>query len=234
MKRTMPDDLSAAPGGAPKSRLPRLFVLGDSISLHYGPYLEELLRGRWHYERKQGRTTDIDQGTGANGGDSAAVLAYLRERRHTGGITANWILLNCGLHDIKTDPATGCVQVERPAYEANLRAILDEIRRLRLRPVWARITPVVEALHNAEPRRKPFNRFARDVADYNAAADGIMRASGVPTIDLFALTLPRLPGGSYDGVHFNDDVRRLQAAYLAEALEALACDTGAADLPGTQ
>src|SRR3954466_8909069 len=88
-------------------RRPRLFVLGDSISMHYGPYLEQVLRGKWDYERKRGRAENLDQGTGANGGDSNAVLAYLNERLAAGGIAADWLLLNCGLHDVKSDRQTG-------------------------------------------------------------------------------------------------------------------------------
>lgn len=32
----------------------RLFVIGDSISIHHGPYLKKILRDRYHYDRKRG------------------------------------------------------------------------------------------------------------------------------------------------------------------------------------
>ena len=48
-----------------------------------------------------------------------------------------------------------------------------------------------------------------------------MREHAVPRFDLHAFTLPFLPSGCEDGVHFHEDVRRLQAAFLAGALQAL-------------
>lgn len=199
-------------------RRPRLFVLGDSVSIHYGSYLEQLLRGKWEYERKSGRAANVDHGTGANGGDSTAVLAYLDERLAAGGIAADWLLLNCGLHDIKSDRQTGRRQVALPAYAANLRAILETVRGLEPRPLWVRTTPVLETLHNAVPGPKTYNRYAQDVVSYNAAADRIMNAEGVPRIDLFSVTVPFLPEATYDGVHFNEDVRLRQAEFIAREL----------------
>jgi lysophospholipase L1-like esterase len=198
----------------PERRL-RLFVLGDSISLHYAPHLARELGKSWECERKPGREENPDQGTGPNGGDSAAVSAYLAERLTSGGIAADWLLLNCGLHDIKSDRQTGRLQVALPDYAANLRAALETVRQLGLRPIWVRTTPVVEALHNAVPGPKDFNRFAQDVVTYNAAADRIMGAGHVPDIDLFSFTAPLLPEGTYDGVHFNEAVRARQAEFIA-------------------
>ena len=212
------------PDSKSSGRRPRLFVLGDSVSMHYGPHLQQVLGGKWDYERKRGRVENLDEGTGANGGDSTAVLAYLEERRAAGGIAADWLLLNCGLHDIKSDRQTGRRQVALPDYAANLRAILEIVRVLQLRPVWVRTTPVVEALHNAVPGPKTFNRYAQDVITYNAAADRIMNAAEVPRIDLFAVTAPLLPDATYDGVHFNEDIRVRQAEFIAGELLRLAGD----------
>lgn len=190
--------------------------------MHYGPYLAQALRGEWRYERKTGREGNLDHGTGANGGDSGAVRAYLAERLAGGGIGADWLLFNCGLHDIKADRQTGRLQVGLPDYVANLRGILETIGRLGLRPIWVRTTPVVESLHNAVPGPKEFNRFAQDVITYNAAADRLMNAAGVPDIDLYSFTMPLLPGATYDGVHFNEEVRKLQADFIARELRRIA------------
>jgi lysophospholipase L1-like esterase len=200
----------------------RLFVLGDSISLHYGLYLEKSLGQSWRYERKPGRTENTDRDSGPNGGDSFKVLEYLRKRRESAGIATDWLLFNCGLHDIKRDPVTGQVQVEREAYEKNLEQIIAIIRDLHVRPVWVRTTPVLESLHNVVPRQKAFNRFMKDVGAYNASADSIMAAAAVPTIDLFRFTETLMPAGTYDGVHFTDDVRQRQGEFVARALRALA------------
>lgn len=205
----------------PTRRL-RLFVLGDSVSLHYSPYLARELGTSWECERKPGREENPDQGTGANGGDSAAVSAYLAQRLNSGGIAADWLLFNCGLHDIKSSRQTGRLQVALPDYAANLRVALETVRQLGLRPMWVRTTPVVEALHNAVSGPKEFNRFAQDVVAYNAVADRIMGVGKVPTIDLFSFTSPLLPEGTYDGVHFNEAVRSRQAKFVAREVRRIA------------
>jgi lysophospholipase L1-like esterase len=192
--------------------------------MHYGPHLQRALGERWRYERKRGRSGNLDAGVGANGGDSAAVRAYLEERLAGEGIGADWLLFNCGLHDIKADRRTGRLQVALPEYVANLRASLETIRQLGPRPIWVRITPVVESLHNAVPGPKEFNRFAQDVITYNAAADRIMAAADVPSIDLTSFTAPLLPSATYDGVHFNDDVAAQQGEFIARELRRIAGD----------
>ncbi|HRR06077.1 MAG TPA: SGNH/GDSL hydrolase family protein, partial [Victivallales bacterium] len=110
-----------------KSHIMKVYVIGDSISIHYGPYLEKYLRGFMKYERKTGEAEallNLDNPQGANGGDSARVLDFLRGMAASGGIDADILLLNCGLHDIKTNPSTGLKQVPIENYKANLREII--------------------------------------------------------------------------------------------------------------
>lgn len=198
---------------------PRLFIIGDSISIQYGPYLEKLVEGTFIYDRKRDSagapkaTSNLDVPTGANGGDSDMVLAYLRRRRVHDPIAADVLVLNCGLHDIKTDPVTGAIQVPLSRYEQNLRAIVEEARAMNLRLVWINTTPVIDEIHNT--RSKAFHRFARDVAAINASAARIMSAAGVPVIDLHAFSAPLVPEGFMDHVHYTPDLCEKQAAFIA-------------------
>ena len=198
----------------------KIYVLGDSISLHYGPYLEKCLAGSMRYTRKQ--ETDearlsLDRPQGANGGDSSMVLAFLRAAQQAGGLAADVLLLNCGLHDIKTDPATGRKQVPLRRYRENLRAIVAVVRAMQLELVWIRTTPCDEQTHNRPGM--PFHRFRADCEAYNAAADAIMKKAGVPVIDLYALTRNLGPDLYCDHVHFHEHVREKQAAYIAGWLD---------------
>ncbi len=198
-------------------RLPRLFVLGDSISIQYGPYLEQFVAGRFQYARKEGTELalqNLDMPQGANGGDSSHVLQFLKGMQAQGGLAADILLLNCGLHDIKTDPASGARQVEPDAYEANLLAIVQLVREMGLKLVWVRTTPVEDVVHNTRPGMA-FHRFAADNEVYNAIADGIMRLSDVPCIDLHTFTRRLGPDLYCDHVHFHEPVREKQAAYIA-------------------
>lgn len=202
----------------------RVFVVGDSISMHYGPALERLLAPHFAYDRKRddgtGTSVNLDDPAGANGGDSRQVLEYLRRRRTHHPIRADVLLLNCGLHDLRTDPVTGAKRVPLAEYAENLRAILAEADAMGLRVVWVRTTPVVDAVHNA--RSTKFHRFAADVDAYNRTADEVMHAAGVPTIDLHGFSQPLVPAGLIDHVHYDEPVREKQAAFLVAQLEALA------------
>lgn len=201
---------------------PRVFVIGDSISIQYGPYLERFLEGGFSYDRKRDGAGakaehNLDVPQGANGGDSAMVLAYLKARADGDPIAADLLLLNCGLHDIKTEVSGGTKQVPPDAYARNLRAILEVASAMKLKVVWVRTTPVIDELHNARSRN--FHRFAVDVATYNAIADEIMSAAGVPIVDLHAFSARFVPAGFIDHVHYSDAVREKQAAFIAGALE---------------
>jgi len=196
-----------------------LFVLGDSISIQYGPYLEKFVEGCFTYDRKGGiaeALKNLDNVQGANGGDSACVLEYLRERQLNGGIEADLLLLNCGLHDIKSDPATGKKQIPISTYRTNLAASIETAREMHLEVIWVRTTPCDESIHNT--RQPAFHRFAADVLDYNEAADEIVNSFDLRSIDLFGFTSKLGPDLYCDHVHFTDRVRELQAAFIAGSL----------------
>ena len=199
----------------------KVFVLGDSISIQYGPYLEQALRGVIDYERKEGEAEallNLDEPQGANGGDSSMVLAFLSSMAETGGIDADYLLFNCGLHDIKTDPDTLAKQVPLALYQRNLRAIIDVAGDMGLHMIWVRTTPCDESVHNHPDM--VFHRFAADNLSYNQAADEIMAAAGVPSIDLHSFTTNLGPDLYSDHVHFLEHIRAQQGAFIAGWLNA--------------
>jgi lysophospholipase L1-like esterase len=194
----------------------RIYVLGDSISIQYGPYLQAYLEGMIEYSRKEGEEEallNLDNPQGANGGDSGMVLSFLRSKAEAGGMDADLLLLNCGLHDIKTDPETGARQVSIDDYRENLNNIVQVVADMGPTLVWIRTTPCDERVHNHGGMT--FHRFSADCDAYNQVADEIMRSFDVPVIDLHTLTL-RLGGDVYcDHVHFHEHVREKQAAFIA-------------------
>jgi hypothetical protein len=57
-----------------------VFVIGDSISIHYGPFLKKMVNEKYNYDRKgnmEDALKNLDKAIGANGGDSSMVLEYL-------------------------------------------------------------------------------------------------------------------------------------------------------------
>jgi lysophospholipase L1-like esterase len=200
--------------------LRKLFVLGDSISIQYGPCLARMVSGMFRYARKEAvadPVTDLAYPLDANGGDSSMVLAYLQA--HLARIVPDVLLLNCGLHDVKTDPQTGARQVPPELYQANLVHIVQLIGRQGIRAVWVRTTPVDDETHNS--RGTSFYRFAEDVVHYNRIADGVFAEAGIPAVDLYTFTLSLGDAVYCDHVHFTERVRELQAAYIAGALLSL-------------
>lgn len=199
--------------------LQKLFVLGDSISMHYGPYLAKMVRGVFDYARKEASEqplSDLRYPVDPNGGDSSMVLAYLQAQ--LAGIAPDLLLLNCGLHDVKTDPQEGTKQVPPDRYQDNLRDVAALVHRHRVRTLWVRTTPVDDKTHNS--RSMSFHRFAEDVIRYNGIADAVLAEAGIPAIDLYTFTLNLGDGVYCDHVHFTERVRELQAAYIAGALMA--------------
>jgi hypothetical protein len=209
----------------PNTRVRSVYVIGDSISMHYGPWLPAFLGDTFSYSRKAGAAAaleNLDIPRGANGGDSERVRRYLETNDTHGEIPASdYLLLNCGLHDIKTDPASGTRQVELAAYRRNLEKIVEQGRVIAEELVWITTTPCDEAVHNA--RKSDFHRYRRDVIAYNRGAVEVMEEAGVEVIDLFAFTAAleaELGTGIYeDHVHFIPEVRRLQAAFIAGRLQ---------------
>ncbi len=199
--------------------LPLLYVLGDSISIQYGPYLEKYLRGQFRYSRKSGEEVallNLDIAQGSNAGDSKRVVDFLSAKRADNGFCPDILLLNCGLHDIKREVAKGKpLQVEPDDYRANLIKAVGIIREIGSKPVWVRITPVADAIHNE--REIQFYRHEADANAYNAIADEVMESLVVPMIDLNHFTRQLGPAEELfcDHVHFVETVREKQAAYIA-------------------
>jgi acetyl-CoA acetyltransferase len=106
-------------------------------------------------------------------------------------------------------------QVPLREYKKNLKRSLSILKKTSARTVWVRTTHVDDRIHNS--RSKGFLRFNRDVKRYNRTADGIMKAAGIPEIDLNGFTR-RLKGRLFiDHVHFTKRARKLQAGFLARS-----------------
>lgn len=196
--------------------LPSVFVIGDSISIQYGPYLEQYLQGFLEYDRKRDdgqSSANMDNPAGANGGDSGMVLDYVKIKLADPAFQPNILLLNCGLHDIKTPVGTSQKQVSLETYKSNLVEIFDLLTARGIKLVWVRTTPVDDEQHNS--RQGSFHRFAADLYAYNEAADAIFSSREVPIIDLYQFTKNLGDDIFIDHVHYGEEVRAKQAAFIA-------------------
>lgn len=195
---------------------PHVFLLGDSISIHYGPYLKSYVEDFAELEQKKIETLGGREFS-RNGGDSKRVLEYLTYKLKEKDFQPDYLLLNCGLHDVGRDTVTGDLQVPLVDYRQNLEKIVKLIQAKNIQIIWVSITPVVDSIHNSRSKHKW--RYVSDLASYNLAALEICRKQAIPVIDLFSFTGKLGTDAYLDNVHYKEYARQLQAACLAGALQ---------------
>lgn len=172
-----------------RCNVPRVLLLGDSISIGYHAMVRRLL-GREMIVVRPMR----DAGIPENCEGTTKGLARLEHWLAQGGGHWGLIHFNWGLHDLKrVDPRTRSNsnrpedprQAEPAVYERQLRALVARLKQTGAKLIFATTTPVPE--EPVRPWRDP-----DDVRRYNAIARRIMEAEGVAIDDLYALALPNL------------------------------------------
>jgi len=178
--------------------LPRVLLIGDSISIGYTLPVRALLAGKANVHRIP-----------TNGGPTTNGLTNLDQWLGAG----KWdvIHFNWGLHDLKIGRGAAR-QVPLEQYERNLRELVGRLKKTGARLIWATTTPVPEG--KVSPPRDP-----TDVAKYNEAALRVMREHEVRVNDLYALALPQLAKIQRPvNVHFTSTGSDTLARQVAEHL----------------
>lgn len=186
--------------------LPRVLLVGDSISIGYTLPVRELLKGKANVHRIP-----------TNGGPTTRGLASMDEWLGDG----KWdvIHFNWGLHDLKyinekgalVDVQQGTQQVPIQEYERNLKALVKRLQQTGAKLIWRSTTPVPDGAAGRVPG---------DAARYNAVAARIMEEAGIPIDDHYAYCLPRLSQMQRPAnVHFTPEGSRLLARQAAKAIE---------------
>jgi len=198
-----------ASAAEPAGELPRVLLIGDSISIGYTKPVQELLRTEARVERIRGNAQHT--GTGLQKLD-----AWLGDRP--------WdvIHFNWGLWDLcyrnpesKTqghrDKVHGKITYTLPEYEKNLRELVRRLKATKAKLIWAATTPVPEG---------EAGRIQGDAAKYNEAAARIMQDNDIPINDLHAHMLPRMKEFQTkpDNVHFTAEGSRFLAEKVADSI----------------
>jgi len=115
------------------------------------------------------------------------VLKYLESNEAHGQIPATvYLLVNCGLHGFRTDPASGARQIDESAIPPQPGA--DRGRgSLTVPGPWLDPHHTVRR-SRAQHASDGFHRFAGDCRTYNAIADSVMSRHAVALIDLYGFT----------------------------------------------
>jgi GDSL-like lipase/acylhydrolase family protein len=196
--------------------LPRVLLIGDSISLGYTPDVRELLKGKANVLRIP-----------ANGGPTPRMLAnhqrWLGAYRQD-GFKWDVIHFNFGLHDLRI--FKGENKVDLATYEKNLRAIVKLLQATNAKLIWASTTPVPENANKGSSWGEPTNT---DVLKYNAAAAKIMAENNIVIDDLYNAIFPvfktylRTP----TNIHYNSEGSKILATQAVLGLnKALKKDGG--------
>ena len=199
----------------------KIFVLGDSVSIHYGPYLKKMIKDKFQYDRKRGieqALTDLDAPIGANAGDSEMVMEYL-SAEYIKNTKYDILLINCGLHDARVDRSLNKIQVELDDYKMNLTKIIEMSKTMANKTIWIGLTPVIDKIHNS--RKEGVLRYSKDIQAYDLAAKEIMEQNNIPCIDMYNFTKNLGTDIYLDHVHFKEEIRELQATLIADYLNCI-------------
>lgn len=200
--------------------LKKLFVLGDSISLHYEPYLRDFVGEYYEYDRKGDSLERSVNSFDKNAGDSQMVLSYLKSRLDE-GFQTDVLMLNCGLHDIKVYKKDGNKhKVPLEEYKKNLSEVAELAKKCAKITVWLTTTHVDDEQHKKHSYH--FDRFNADVIAYNEASVQIFTDIDAEILDLNTFTCKLGKQVFCDHIHFDESIREIQGAYIAGFLIGLA------------
>lgn len=181
--------------------LPRVLLIGDSISIGYTLPVREQLKGIANVHRIP-----------TNGGPTLRGLEALDE--WLGSKKWDVIHFNWGLHDLKI-MEDGKHQVPLDAYKTNLQTLVSRLKKTGAKLIWCSTTPVP-----AEKLNPP--RHPQDVIDYNQAALEIMRKEKIAMDDLYTCALPELERIQRPAnVHFTDEGSAFLAKHVAKAIQSV-------------
>ncbi len=194
--------------------IPNVLILGDSISIGYTPFVQELMKGKANVYRPMKEDGKPENCSGTTNGVQH-IDRWIGDRK--------WdvIHFNFGLHDLKhEDPATKKAtknpkdpyQADLKAYKKNLKSILGRLQDTGAQLIYATTTPVPNK--QVSPLREP-----ETVIKYNKAAIKIMKKANVPINDLYSLVLPKLSEiQRVNNVHFIDAGSQLMAEQVVETV----------------
>ena len=161
--------------------LPRVLLIGDSISIGYTLDVREMLKDKANVHRPAANCRSTNHGF-------ESIDGWLGD--------GNWnvIHFNWGLHDMayltkegvdpkKARPEDTYQQVPVEQYEKNLEKLVERLKKTGATLIWCSTTPVPEGA----ARRK-----STDAPIYNKAALKVMQKHNIQVNDLYSFALPQL------------------------------------------
>jgi acyl-CoA thioesterase-1 len=185
--------------------LPRVLIIGDSISIGYTLPLRAALKGVANVHRPPTNCAHTWKGL-------EAIDQWLGEGK--------WDLIhfNWGLHDLKYVDAKGKLALPPEGkqvstvgeYAENLEKLVVRLKQTGARLVWRPTTPVPEGAQGRVPA---------DLPKYNQAAREVIDRHGIDVDDMNSFIREKnIPYIRPDNVHFSKDSSALMAGNTAELI----------------
>ncbi|MDA1039754.1 MAG: SGNH/GDSL hydrolase family protein [Planctomycetota bacterium] len=169
--------------------LPRVLLIGDSVSRGYTQAARKALAGKANVHRAPANCGPTTSGL-------KNIEAWLGEGR--------WdvIHFNFGIHDRSAPVAD---------YSARLEKLIERLQTTGATLVWASTTPI--------PDKPDAGQTAASIIEKNAAAAAVMQKHGIATDDLFSFITPHLDDVQPPGdVHFTAAGYELLGGQVAAAI----------------
>ncbi len=170
--------------------LPRVLLIGDSVSRGYTQAVRKLLKGKVNVHRAP-----------ENCGPTANGLKKIETWLGDGKWDA--IHFNFGIHDRATPGAD---------YTQRLEQLVERMGKTGAKLVWASTTPIPDDL--------PKKQTAASIVEHNELAATVMKKRGVAVDDLFTAITPHLATlQNPNDVHFNAEGYEFLGKEVARSLE---------------
>ena len=197
-----------------KKDLPKVLILGDSISIGYTPFVKKIIADKAYVYRplneKEGN--ENCQGT---------INGVKHIDRWIGKTKWDVIHFNFGLHDLKrVDPTTGGnsknpkdpLQSNLSQYKKNISEIVKKLKKTNAKLIFATTTPYPDSLTGA----------IRDPGlskKYNRVAIKVMKRNKIIINDLYSFILPRMKELQLpNNVHFNTKGKKALGKRVADII----------------
>ena len=195
--------------------LPKVLIIGDSISIEYLPFVKEYLGGKAEVTRPYKESGEAENCQGTTNG-------LVSIDRWIGNTRWDIIHFNFGLHDIKhvdletrensKDPQAP-QQASPKQYKKNLKSIVKTLKATGAKLIFATTTPYPDDVKG--PLRK-----AGMPKVYNDIALEIMKKNKILVNDLHAFVLPRMAELQRPvNVHFLEDGSKALGKEVANIIQ---------------
>jgi hypothetical protein len=196
-------------GTAVSENLPRVLIIGDSISIGYTPYVADMLKGEAVVQHNKGNAQYTDTGL-------KKLDDWLGDTRWD-VIHFNWGLWDfCYRHPDskeqgKRDKVNGIICTPLGKYGENLKQLVCRLKKTDAALIWANTTMVPEG---------EAGRFVGDDLKYNRVAAEIMQKHHITINDLNSVSREFSPElfVKHGNVHYTEAGYRRLAAQVAEKI----------------